>query len=65
MVGDLLVLVEDLHPHECVKNEGSELRLLSFRLIREDSFATKVENKCHYKLINSLPDNHLPHSKSN
>lgn len=59
--GFLLVLVENLHPDECVEDEGPELLQLFWCLVVEDSRAAEIENKGDHELEDGLSDNHLPH----
>lgn len=58
LAGNLLVLVENLHPHKSVENQSFHM---IFVVIQD---ATKVKNKCDNKLVDSLTNNHLPHVDS-
>lgn len=60
----LLVLIENLHPDEGVKNESFELSLFIMRVIKDVS-SSKIENKRNNELIYGLADYHLPHYKRN
>lgn len=56
-------LVEDLHPDKRVENDGVELKLLLLvgEIVSKNAAASKEEREGHSKLIDRLPEDHLPH----
>lgn len=57
---NLLVLVENLHPHKSVENQSLHMIIV----ITQDAWASKVKNKGNNQLVDSLTNNHLPHIDS-
>lgn len=55
-------LIENLHPHKGIEDDGAELGV---GVAREDAGAGKVQNKGDDELENSLADDHLPHVGGN
>ncbi len=63
--GDLLVLIEDLHPDESVEYHCSQLFVLFLSFVAEDLVTCEIHDECDDQLEDSLADNHLPHVQSN
>ena len=61
---DLLVLVENLHPHESVEDKTGQLFELTLTGVTENLWAAEIEDECHNKLVDRLPYDHLPHGQS-
>lgn len=57
----VVVLIEDLHPHESIEDEGRQLILFADGLVREDNFPSEIEYERHGELEDGLANNHLPH----
>ena len=62
----LLVLIENLHPDERIEDHGLEnsFRIVVTREIK-NFLPSKIEDESHDKLVDRLPDDHLPHGTSN
>ena len=61
---DLLVLIEDLHPDECVEYNSLQLILLPRCLIGQNGLPCEVKDEGNHELVNRLSDYHLPHCYS-
>lgn len=59
--GSLLVLVENLHPHESIENQSPQLLLLMLGGISEDLLSSEIERECDHDLEDCLSNDHLPH----
>lgn len=57
---NLLVLVEDLHPNESVKDQSVQM----LRIISEYMTTSKIKYEGDDKLIDCLTKNHFPHIDS-
>lgn len=61
---DLLVLIEDLHPNECVEHNCLQLVFLARCLVGQNGLPCEVEDEGNHELVNRLSNYHLPHRYS-
>jgi hypothetical protein len=54
---DLLVLIEYLHPYEGIEDESPQFGFFE----SQDTFATEIQDQCHYELVDGLSNDHFPH----
>jgi hypothetical protein len=62
---NLLLLVENLHPDECIEYKYRYLGYLSLRLVGEYYIGSKIKKEYYDKLINRFSNDYLPHCHSN
>lgn len=59
--GDLLVLIEYLHPHKRIEDGALESVMLTRGIVGENTCTSKVEYEGYNELINRLSNDHFPH----
>lgn len=62
--GDLLELIEELHPYVSIEDHCFQCLLLGICRVSEDLVSREIQSQSHRQLVNGLSDNHFPHVQS-